>query len=72
MKLLVRPTYLYMHLDDGFPNKRCSKEGPERNHEMPAGYSSQVKEGVGDLKHMQHMLLMIHSLRRDPCHMLTP
>lgn len=39
-----------MHLDDGFPNQSCSKEGPERNQEMAAGYSSQVEERIRNLK----------------------
>lgn len=39
-----------MHLDNGFSNERRSEESPERHQEVAAGDSSQVKQGVRDLK----------------------
>lgn len=51
-------TDLYMHLDNGFPDQSCSKESPEGNQEMPTGYSSQVKERIGNLKNAQENELL--------------
>lgn len=42
---------LYVHLDDGLSNQGGTKEGPEGNHEMTAGYSSQVEKRIRDLEH---------------------
>lgn len=45
-----------MHFDDGFPNKSCSKERPEGDQEMTTSDSSQVKERIWDLQHIQQKL----------------
>lgn len=43
-------TDLNVHLDDGFSNESCPKEGPKRDQEVPTGDSRQVKKRIWDLK----------------------
>lgn len=42
-------TDLYVHLDDCLANESGSKEGPERDEEMTAGYAGQIKQRIGYL-----------------------
>lgn len=43
-------SHLDVHFNNRFPNKRCTKEGPERNQKVTTCYPSQVEEGVRDLE----------------------
>lgn len=45
-------TYLNVHLNNGLSDESRSKEGPEWNQEMTTGDSSQVKQGIWDLRNI--------------------
>ena len=47
---MVNKTYLYVHFDDGFTNKRGTKKRPEWNKEVTTGDASEVKQRVRYLK----------------------
>ena len=40
---------LDVHLDNGFPDQRGAKEGPERNQEVSARDPGQVEQWIGNL-----------------------
>lgn len=48
--LTLLSVYLNVHLNNGLSNESRSKEGPKRNQEMTTGDSSQVKQGIWNLR----------------------
>ena len=40
---------LNMNFNNGFPNRSCTKEGPEWNRKVSTGYTGQIEQGIRNL-----------------------
>jgi len=59
-----------VHFNNGFADERCTKERTERNKEMAACDSGEIKQRVGNLRHTKQLAQLLNNRASDSCLML--